>query len=59
MKMAATGAEKAFCVLEYTRTQSIVDVQRNFRSKFGKDLPVRRAPSSGVKNSSTNFGCVT
>jgi len=32
-----------FCVIEYARTQSIADVQRNFRSKFGKDLPVRKS----------------
>jgi hypothetical protein len=31
-----------FCMLEYARKQSIVDIQRNFRSKFGKDLPVRK-----------------
>jgi hypothetical protein len=36
MKMA-TRAEKAFCVLEFARRQSIVTVQRRFRTKFGKD----------------------
>jgi hypothetical protein len=32
----ATRAEKAFCVLEYAQTQSIVPVQRRFRTKFGE-----------------------
>jgi hypothetical protein len=39
MKMA-TLAEKALCVLEYDRTESIVTVQRRFRTKFGKDSSV-------------------
>jgi hypothetical protein len=38
-----TRAEKAFYVLEYARTQSIVTVQRRFRSKFGKDPPVKNS----------------
>jgi hypothetical protein len=39
----ATRAEKAFCVHEYARTQSIVTVQRCFRTKFGKDPPVKNS----------------
>jgi hypothetical protein len=35
VKIAAARAEKAFCVLEYARTQSIVDLQRSYRTKFG------------------------
>jgi hypothetical protein len=42
MKMV-TRAEKAFCVLEYARTQSIVTVQRRFRTKFGKDPPAKNS----------------
>jgi hypothetical protein len=38
----AKGAEKAFCVPEYARTQSVVVVQRSFRTKIGKYLPVRK-----------------
>jgi hypothetical protein len=30
-------------VLEYARTQSIVTVQRRFRTKFGKDPPVKNS----------------
>jgi hypothetical protein len=39
----ATRAEKAFCVLEYARTQPIVTVQRRFRTKFGKDPLVKNS----------------
>jgi hypothetical protein len=39
----ATRAEKAFCVLEYARTQSIVTVQRRFRTKLGMDPPVQNS----------------
>jgi hypothetical protein len=35
--------EKAFCVLEYARTQSIVTLQRRFRTKFGNDPPVKES----------------
>jgi hypothetical protein len=54
--MAATEAEKAFYLLEYARTQSIVAVRRSFRIKF------RQEPSSnGMKNSSVKrdgFLCI-
>jgi hypothetical protein len=39
----ATRAEKAFCVFEYPRTQSIVTVRRRFRTKLGKDPPVKNS----------------
>jgi hypothetical protein len=39
----ATRAEKPFCVLVYVRTQLIVTVQRLFRTKFGKDQPVKNS----------------
>jgi hypothetical protein len=39
--MATLRREKTICVLEYARTESIVTVQRRFRTKFGKDPPVR------------------
>jgi hypothetical protein len=41
--MATLAAEKAFCVLEYARTESIVTVKRRFRTKFGKDPPVKNS----------------
>jgi hypothetical protein len=37
------AAEKAFCVLEYARAKSIVTVQRRFKTKFGKDPPVKNS----------------
>jgi hypothetical protein len=43
VKMAAARAEKAFRMLEHAATQSIVAVQRRFRTKFGNDLPVRKS----------------
>jgi hypothetical protein len=39
----ATQVGKAFCVLEYARTQLIVKEQRRFRTKFGKDPPVKNS----------------
>jgi hypothetical protein len=41
--MATLATEKAFCVLEYARTESIVTMQRRFRTKVGKDPPVRNS----------------
>lgn len=42
VKMAVSGAE-VFCMLVYAWTQSIVAVQRIYRTKFGKDPPVRNS----------------
>jgi hypothetical protein len=39
----ATRAEKAFRVLQYARTQSIVPVQRRFRTKFGEHPTVKNS----------------
>jgi hypothetical protein len=35
----ATQREKAFCVLEFHSTKSVVTVQREFRRKLEKDPP--------------------
>jgi hypothetical protein len=32
--MAFSGEQKAFCVLQFAKTQSIVTVQRGFRTKY-------------------------
>ena len=37
--MAANGSEKAFCVLTFHECQSVTIVQRQFRTKFGKEPP--------------------
>ena len=38
-KMAANGSEKAFCVLTFNECRSVTIVQRQFRTKFGKEPP--------------------
>ena len=35
--MAANGSEKAFCVLTFHECRSVTIVQRQFRTKFGKE----------------------
>lgn len=37
--MAFTGEEKAFCVLEFAKSESVVSVQRAFRNKYRKQGP--------------------
>ena len=37
--MAANGSEKAFCVLTFQECRSVTIVQRQFRTKFGKEPP--------------------
>ena len=37
--MAFTGAEKAFCELQIAKCESIVMVQRRFRTQYHKDPP--------------------
>ena len=37
--MAFTGAEKAFCVLQFAKCKSIVIAQRRFRTQYHKDPP--------------------
>lgn len=41
--MAFTQPEKAFCVLEFAKTESWTVVQRAFRRKFGKEPPKRKS----------------
>ena len=37
--MAANSSEKAFCVLTFHEYLSVTNVQRQFRTKFGKEPP--------------------
>jgi hypothetical protein len=37
--MAFSGEQKAFCVLQFAKTQSIVTVQRGFRTKYPTEPP--------------------
>jgi transposase len=41
--MAATAVEKAFCVLELSKTNSVNLVQRHFRRRYGKPPPTRQS----------------
>ena len=41
--MAATVVEKAFCVLELAKTNSVTLVQRHFRRRYSKSLPTRQS----------------
>jgi len=41
--MAATVVEKAFCVLELSKTKSVTLVQRHFRRRYDKPPPTRRS----------------
>lgn len=36
----AIQPEKAFCVLEFHSTKSVINVQQEFRRKFEKDPPI-------------------
>jgi hypothetical protein len=38
--MAFSGEQKAFCVLQFAKTQSIVTVQRGFRTKYRTEQPM-------------------
>jgi hypothetical protein len=38
-KMAWAGDNKAFCVLEFAKTESIVTVQRRFRTTYHTEPP--------------------
>ena len=40
--MAFTGAEKAFCVLQFAKCESIVMVQRRFWTQYHKDPPIEK-----------------
>jgi hypothetical protein len=37
--MAFSGEQKAFCVLQFAKTQSIVTVQHGFRTKYRTESP--------------------
>ena len=41
--MAFTPPEKAFCVLEFAKTETWTVVQHAFRRKFGKKPPERKS----------------
>ena len=48
--MAAAEVEKAFCVLELTKTKSVTLVQRRFRRRYGKHPPKGSLNTAGVRD---------
>jgi len=54
--MAAPG-EKAFCVLEYHASKSVVTVQRAFRAKYAKDPTTDKTSRAWCKQF-TETGCI-
>ena len=55
--MVFTSREKAFCVLEYARTNSKKTEQRAFVRKFSKKSPTAKQIWSWKKNSKTKAVC--
>jgi len=41
----ASQQEKAFCVLRFDVSRSVITVQREFRARFRKDAPARCGPA--------------
>jgi transposase len=55
--MAVTPVEKAFCVLELAKTNSVTVVQRHFRTRYGKPPPTRQSIYDWSKKFQ-NTGCL-
>jgi hypothetical protein len=53
----ATQPEKAFCVLEFHSTKSVITVQREFRRKFKKDPPTANSIRKWYQKS-VDTGCI-
>ena len=45
-----TGVEKEFCVLQFAKCESIVMVQRQFRTQYHKDPPTDKPIRTGYNN---------
>ena len=57
--MAATVEEKAFCVLELAKTNSVTLVQRHFRRRYGKPTPTRQSICEWSKKcQETGYLCI-
>ena len=52
-----TGREKAFCVLEYTRSQSNMTVQHAFVREFSKQSHQQYRLEYGKKNTEEGYLC--
>ena len=56
-KMAFTVNNKAFCVLEFAKTESIVTVQRTFRIMYHTEPPTDKTIREWFMNSSRVAAC--
>ena len=56
-KIAFTLNEKAFCVLEFAKTESIVTVQRRFRIMYHTEPPTDKTVREWYMNSSRAADC--
>jgi hypothetical protein len=41
--MAARRVEKAFCAIEFAKTNPVTVMQRRFRTQYGKQAPTRQS----------------
>ena len=55
--MAFTVNKKAFCVLEFAKTESIVTVQRRFRIRYHTEPPTDKTIREWYMNSSRVAAC--
>jgi hypothetical protein len=55
--MAFTVNKKAFCVLEFAKTESIVTVQRRFRIMYHTEQPTDKTIREWYMNSSRVAAC--
>ena len=55
--MAFTVNKKAFCVLEFAKTESIVTVQRKFRIMYHTEPPTDKTIRGWYMNSSRVTAC--
>ena len=56
-KMATNGEEKAFCVLQFHVSRSVLTVQREFRTRFQKEPLVKNSIRSWY-DKSQRTGCL-
>ena len=49
-KMALTSQQRGWCVLEFHKTNSVVTVQRAFKSKFNVDPPTNKSILKWYRN---------
>jgi hypothetical protein len=57
--MAFSGEQKDFCVLQFAKTQSIVTVQRGFRTKYRTEPPTDKTVRDWCRKfeETGNYGC--